>query len=170
MSLRLVRVDLANSEVEPLITSLLDTQTCPPSIFADLYNHRWPVEEDYKLILSRFELENWTGLSQEAIYQDFYATIFTKNMAAILARPTQQTINLQTTARKYRYQPNMTHLVSKLKDTIVYLFTDHHLPPLLHSLWRLIIQTVEPVRPNRSFPRHKRAHRRRFPMKYKSTR
>ncbi|MHC4686915.1 MAG: IS4 family transposase [Planctomycetota bacterium] len=170
LPLRLVRVDLPNSEVELLITSLLDTETVPHSMFGDLYNHRWPVEEDYKLIHSRFELENWTGLSTEAICQDFHATIFTKNMAAILAHPAQQTINLQTTARKYRYQPNMTHLVSKLKDTIVYLFTDHHLPPLLHSLWRLIIQTVEPVRPNRSFPRNKRVHRRRFPMQYKSTR
>ncbi|MCB0198095.1 MAG: hypothetical protein KDJ65_39500, partial [Anaerolineae bacterium] len=96
--------------------------------------------------------------------------IFTKNLATILAQPTQQTIDLLTAARKYRYQPNMTHLVSKLKDTIVYLFTDPQLPPLLHSLWQLIIQTVEPVRPNRSFPRYKRVHRRRFPMHYKSTR
>lgn len=170
LTLRLVRVDLSDTEVEILITSLLDTDIYPHSIFADLYNHRWPIEEDYKLILARFELENWTGLSKEAIYQDFYATIFTKNLAAILAQPVQQTIDLQASSRKYRYQPNMTHLVSKLKDTIVYLFTDHHLPPLLHRLWRLIIQTVEPVRPNRSFPRIKRVHRRRFPMRYKSTR
>lgn len=170
LPLRLIRVDLADTEVEVLITSLLDTELYPPPLFADLYNHRWPIEEDYKLILARFELENWTGLSQEAIYQDFHATIFTKNLATILAQPTQQTIDLLTAARKYRYQPNMTHLVSKLKDTIVYLFTDPQLPPLLHSLWQLIIQTVEPVRPNRSFPRYKRVHRRRFPMHYKSTR
>lgn len=170
LSLRLVRVDLADTEVEVLITSLLDSQSYPPPIFADLYHHRWPVEEDYKLILTRFELENWTGLSKEAIYQDFHATIFTKNLATILAQPVQQTIDQQTASRKYHYQPNMTHLVSKLKDTIVYLFTDRHLPSLLHSLWRLIIQTIEPVRPNRSFPRNKRVHRRRFPMSYKSTR
>lgn len=170
LSLRLIRVDLSDTEVELLITSLLDTETYPGAIFADLYHHRWPVEEDYKLILAHFELENWTGLSQEAIYQDFHATIFTKNLAAILAQPAQQAIDRQTSSRKYRYQPNMTHLVSKLKDTLVYLLTDHPLPPLLHRLWRLIVQTIEPIRPNRSFPRIKRVHRRRFPMTYKSTR
>jgi hypothetical protein len=170
LTLRLVRVDLADSEVEVLITSLLETEIYPQPVFGDLYNHRWPVEEDYKLIFARFELENWTGLSIEAIYQDFYATIFTKNLATILALPAQQTIDSQTVSRKYRYQLNMTNLVSKLKDTVVFLFTECHLPPLLHSWWRLIIQTIEPVRPNRSFPRIKRVHRRRFPMKYKSTR
>lgn len=170
LTLRLVRVDLSDTEVEVLITSLLDTEIFPQPIFADLYNHRWPIEEDYKLILARFELENWTGLSKEAIYQDFHATIFTKNLATILALPAQQTVDQHTASRKYRYQLNMTHLVSKLKDTVVYLFIDHHLPPLLHSWWRLIIQTIEPLRPNRSFPRHKRVHRRRFPISYKSTR
>lgn len=170
LTLRLVRVDLSDTNVEVLITSLLEPEIYPQPVFADLYNHRWPIEEDYKLILSRFELENWTGLSQEAIYQDFHATIFTKNLANILALPAQQSLDRQTATTKYRYQLNMTNLVSKLKDTIVYLFTERHLPPLLHSLWRLIIQTVEPVRPNRSFPRKKRVHRRRFPVSYKSTR
>ena len=169
LTLRLVRVDLSATDVEVLLTSLLDTQLYPQPIFGDLYHHRWPIEEDYKLILARFELENWTGLSKVAIYQDFHATIFTKNLAAILAQPTQQTLDRQTRSRKYRYQPNMTHLVSKLKDTIVYLFTDHHLPSLLQALWDLIITTIEPVRPNRSFPRIKRVHRRRFPINYKST-
>lgn len=170
LTLRLIRVDLSDTEVEVLITSLLETEIYPHSIFADLYNHRWPIEEDYKLILSRFELENWTGLSKEAIYQDFYATIFTKNLATILALPAQQTVDQQTVSRKYRYQLNMTNLVSKLKDTVVYLFTDHPLPSLLNSWWSLIIQTIEPVRPNRSFPRNKRVHRRRFSISYKSTR
>lgn len=170
LTLRLVRVDLSDTEVEVLITSLLDTELYPHLLFGNLYNHRWPIEEDYKLILSRFELENWTGLSKEAIYQDFYATIFTKNLAAILALPAQHSIEPLAASRKYRYQLNMTNLVSKFKDTIVYLFTDRHLPPLLHSWWHLIIQTIEPVRPHRSFPRKKRVHRRRFPMSYKSTR
>ena len=170
LTLRLVRVDLADPDVEVLITSLLDTDIFPQPVFANLYHQRWPIEEDYKLILARFELENWTGLSQEAIYQDFHATIFTKNLATILAQPTQPTIDRQTAARQYRYHPNLTHLVSKFKDTIVYLFTDRHLSALLHRWWQLIIQTIEPVRPNRSFPRNKRVHRRRFPINYKSTR
>jgi hypothetical protein len=170
LTLRLVRVDLSETEVEVLITSLLDVKLYPQPIFGDLYNHRWPIEEDYKLILARFELEHWTGLSQEAIYQDFYATIFTKNLASILALPAQHSVETLTASRKYRYQLNMTNLLSKLKDTIIHLFSDAHLPPLLQAWWHSIIQTVEPIRPGRSFPRKKRVHRRRFPVSYKSTR
>lgn len=170
LTLRLVRVDLSETEVEVLITSLLDVDLYPQPIFGDLYNHRWPIEEDYKLILARFELENWTGLSQEAIYQDFHATIFTKNLATILALPAQHSVESLTASRKYRYQLNMTNLLSKFKDTIVYLFSDFAVPPLLQAWWHSIIQTVEPVRPGRSFPRKKRVHRRKFPVSYKSTR
>ena len=32
----------------------------------------------------RLEVENWSGTSVEAIYQDFHATLFTKNLSALL--------------------------------------------------------------------------------------
>ena len=119
---------------------------------------------------SRLEVENWSGTSKEAIYQDFHATIFTKNLAAILAQPAQIVVEHNTSTRKHRYQVNMTNLISKLKDTVLYLFHDVNVLPLLGSIWRQMLQTIEPIRPNRSFSRKKKIHKRRFPMNYKSTR
>ena len=84
LTLRLVRVELSTGEVEVLITSLLDMQLIPHDQFSDLYHNRWPVEEDYKVIKSRIEVENWSGKTVLAIYQDFHAKVFTKNLTAIL--------------------------------------------------------------------------------------
>lgn len=170
LQLRLVRVELPTGEVEVLITSLLDAACFPYEVFKELYSLRWPVEEDYKVMKSRLEVENWSGISQEAVYQDFHATVFTKNLAAILAQPAQFVVEQNTSTRKHRYQVNMTNLISKLKDTIVYLFRDADVLPLLGSVWRQMLQTIEPIRPNRSLPRKKKIHKKRFSMNYKSTR
>ena len=47
--------------------------------------------------------------------------VCTKNHTAILAHPAQQTVDVQNEHRQYRYQINLTNLISKMKDTIVYL-------------------------------------------------
>jgi len=170
IAVRLVRIELPSGEVEVLATSLLDSQHFPYEVFKELYPLRWPVEEDYKQMKSRLEIENWTGISVEAIYQDFHAAVFAKNMAAILAQPAQKVVFQQSSSKKYRYQVNMTNLLSKMKDTIVHLFQDVEILPLLQRLWRQMIKTIEPVRPNRSVPRIKRVKRKRYPMNYKPTR
>lgn len=170
LTLRLIRVDLPSGEVEVLATSLLDTQRFPTACFAALYQQRWPVEEDYKQLKSRLELENWSGLSPQAIRQDFYATLFSKNFAAILAQPVQPVVAVQTATRKYTYQVNMTNLLSKLKDTIVLLFSQNHIHSLFDALWRQMLSTIEPVRKHRLFPRKKSFRRRRFPSTYKPIR
>jgi len=40
----------------------------------------------------------------------------------------------------------------------------------LHNLWLLMINTIEPVRPDRSYPRIKRVKPKKFPICYKPTR
>lgn len=169
LTLRLVRVDLPN-EVEVLATSLYDQQRFPTACFAELYQQRWPIEEDYKRLKSRLELENWSGLSPQAVRQDFYATLFTKNLAAILAHPAQQVVATQSVTRKHPYQVNMTNLLSKLKDTVVLLFSRPDIRRYLHALWQQMIHTIEPVRKGRTKPRKSSVRRHRFPTTYKPTR
>jgi hypothetical protein len=72
LKLRLLRIH-NGPDVQILITSLIDTQLYPIDIFNDLYHSRWPVEEDYKAIKCRMELENFTGKSVHSVYQDFHA-------------------------------------------------------------------------------------------------
>lgn len=170
ITVRLVRLELDSGQVSVLVTSLVDCQAFDHSLFQDLYSHRWPVEDDYRQMKVRLEVENWTGTSVEAIYQDFHATVFTKNLAAILAQPAQQCVAQQSQHKKYSYQVNMSNLFSKMKDTVVLLFVKLNPVPLLQRLWAQMTSTVVPIRPNRSFERKKRLKPRRFPMNYKPLR
>jgi len=167
---RLIRVELPTGEIEVLATSLLDEVRFPHATFQALYHQRWPVEEDYKVIKSRLEVENWNGKSVTAVYQEFHASVFSKNLAAILAQPAQRVVDQRYEHRQYAYQINLTNLISKMKDTIVYLLHDTDIWAILHTLWAQMIKTVEPIRPGRSFPRQKRVKPKRFVMNYKAVR
>ncbi|MBF0509185.1 MAG: IS4/IS5 family transposase, partial [Deltaproteobacteria bacterium] len=167
--LRLIRIDLPKRQHVVLITSLLDTNLYPYEIFEELYRMRWPVEEDYKLMKCRIEIENFSGKSVESVYQDFHAKVFTMNLAAALAHPAQQAVD-EDNDRKYKYQVNMTHIMSIVKDTVVLLFTRSNISVLLRRLLDLFSKTIEPVRPDRKYPRNIKVNRKRFHLAYKPTR
>lgn len=170
LTLRLIRIELDNGDIEVLATSLLDSKTYPASLFKELYHQRWPVEEQYKVFKARIEVENFSGKSVLAVYQDFHAKVFTANLTAILARPAQEVVTQGDAEKKYSYRVNMTNAISKMKDTLVLLFQRDNVLSLLHDLWQLMIKTIEPIRPNRSYPRTKRVKPKRFPVCYKPTR
>lgn len=170
LTLRLIRIELDDGEIEVLATSLLDDAQYPVSIFKELYHLRWPVEEDYKVMKSRIEVENWSGKSVLAVYQDFHAKVFTKNLTAMLAHPAQQVVEQESQGKKYIYHVNMVNAFSKIKDTLVLLLQRSTIRPLLEHLWQQMTQTVEPVRPGRSFPRTKRVKAKKFAFSYKPIR
>ena len=170
IKIRLVRIELESGSVEVLMTSLIDLERFPIELFKELYHQRWGVEEDYKLLKSRLEMENWTGKTVTSVYQDFHATMFTKNFAAMLAHPAQDEVEIKTVGLKYRYQINQTNLLSKLKNSILKLLSFIDPRDWLEALWDQMIRTREPIRPGRSFPRNKKVKRKRFSTNYKSTR
>jgi hypothetical protein len=170
ITVRLLRIELNSGEIEVLITSLLDQARYSYAAFKDLYHQRWPVEEDYKVLKLRVEVENWSGKSTLSIYQDFHAKVFTANLAALLAHPAQKEVALQSQSKQYTYQINFSHLLSKMKDTVVRLLRCPVIEDILDSLWQIMLHTVEPIRPGRKFPRNKTGRVRRFAMVYKPLR
>jgi len=170
ITVRLLRIELDQGQIEVLITSLLDQAAYPYAVFKDLYHQRWPVEEDYKVIKLRVEVENWSGKSALSIYQDFHAKVFTANLTAILAQPAQQEVARQSQSKLYTYQVNFTHLLSKMKDTVVLLLRGSAIENILASLWQIMVHTIEPIRPGRRYPRNKTGRIRRFAMAYKPVR
>lgn len=156
ISVRLIRIPIQGAEDTVLMTSLLDGQLYPYSLFLDLYHLRWGIEENFKTMKSRLEIENFTGKSVESIYQDFHAKILAMNLAAVLIRPAQEQLDQEESSeRPYRYQINFTFSLSCLKDTLVLLFQRNRPHRLLQKLFLLFRKSVEPIRPNRSFPRKK---------------
>lgn len=170
IKIRLIRVELDNGETEILMTSLLDKNLYPCEVFKELYHKRWPVEEDYKTMKSRIEVENFSGKSVESVYQDFHAKVFTANLTAAMIHPAQNTVEQQTQERQYSYQVNLSQALSKMKDTVVLLFNSSNIFRLISNLFDLFIKTIEPIRPNRKFQRKKSIKKQGFYPCYKPIR
>lgn len=172
LKLRLIRVELETGESEVLITSLTDKEKYPHEIFSDLYHQRWPVEEDYKIMKSRIEIGNWSGKSVRSVYQDFHAKVFTKNFTAMMAHSVKEKVDNNCDGLKYKYQINITQALSKIKDTIVLLFNRPCciMEELLIKIRKILIKTIEPVRPGRKFPRKHKVSLKRFYPCYKPIR
>ena len=170
LTVRLIRIDLDNGEVEVLVTSLLAPREYPRSLFKKLYHLRWGVEESYKFFKSRLELENFSGKSALSVYQDFHAKIFTANLTAILAHPAQKVVKEQSRNKKYAYRINFTQALSKMKNTIVLFFQKPSITEILRRFQNVITRTIEPVRPNRKYPHKERIRPKKFSMSYKPIR
>jgi len=170
LQVRLLRIVLDSGEIEVLATSLVDSTAYPHAQFKELYHQRWPVEEDYKVIKLRAEVENWSGKSTLAVQQDFYAKIFTINLTVILTQPAQTQVTHQSETKRYAYRVNFAYALSLMKDTVVHLLRQSAISDLLTALWQAMMRTTEPIRPGRKAPRRKGQRRKRFSMCYKSAR
>ena len=71
--IRLIRKTNRKGEVQVFCTSLIDSQVYSRKAILNLYKQRWGIEEAYKLIKSRLEVADFSGLTSWAIQQDFYA-------------------------------------------------------------------------------------------------
>ncbi len=149
LKLRFVRIELETGEIEVLVTNILEG--IEHVEFVDLYHKRWFVEESYKQMKSRVEIENFTGKSPLAVRQDFYAKIFTGNLTAILSFSVHDKISELIKNRKRKYQLNFTQALGKMKNTVVLLFVRpmENVKQYINQLWDLFLANIEMVRPNR---------------------
>ena len=168
LKLRLIRIE-NDGKVAILITSLTDTQQYPIDIFNDLYHDRWPIEEDYKTIKCRMDLENFSGKSALSVYQDFHAKVFVKNLVAVMAFPVKDVLDNLNDTKMYRYQINFTQALSKSKGVVALLLHDlsRKIRRLIADLQYIFQRTVEPIRPGRKYPRKHKAMPRKFFLQYK---
>ena len=162
---RLVRVELSSGEPEVLITSLLDTQKYPHAVFGDLYHQRWGIEEGYKFLKCRVEIENFSGKSVHAVMQEFHAKIVTGNLTALNAYQAQSEI--PEAPNRHRVRVNFSHAIASMKNTIVRLLTAANPWPILAAYLNVLRRTVEIVRPGRSAKRLNKLLSPRHRMNYK---
>jgi len=154
IKVRLIRVILDDGSVEVLATSLLNIKKFPRKTFLNLYHQRWFIEEDYKVMKSRLEVENFSGYSVEAIQQDIYAKVLTKNMAAVAILEADVLAKVKYRHRKNKYQINFSYTLSQFKDNII-RFVLHLIP--LETIFEFIERlsnVVNAVRPGRKFERN----------------
>ena len=156
ITIRLVTVRLSTGELEVLATNLMDEELYPTDCFKELYHYRWGIETYYGLLKGRLDLENFSGLSSEAIRQDVHSTVFLSNLESILTRPANDQLQEQSRELKNRLQCNQAVCFHALKSQIIALLLSREpLPQLLEKLQQLFLNNPTAVRPDRKVPRRK---------------
>jgi hypothetical protein len=79
------------------------------------------VEEDYKILKYRLQIENFSGKTVHSVYQDFHAKVFSKNLTAVIATTSREEIIKKSENLKYHHQLNFAQALAKMKDTIVFI-------------------------------------------------
>lgn len=112
-TVRLIRVVTPNGRQYVLMTSLLDATAFPAQAFADLYHSRWRIEEAFKRIKHRLNLEHLSGISWLAAQQDFGAKMLCDNLNALAVFcATEQNLDAQV---RSGYRINRTYTFAHLK-------------------------------------------------------
>jgi hypothetical protein len=155
MALRAIRVTLSTGEIEVLVTNLLDRQKYPVTEFKDLYARRWGIETDFDFKKNVVEIENFSGVSVGAIYQDIFAKVLTQNIAMASAAAAQIIVDEKNVHRKRNYKVNITQAISKMKNLLVNFFVRFDVV-LFERYISILSLTTEAIRPGRTFTRRKR--------------
>ncbi len=167
LKVRLIKIELEDGKIEILCTSLLNKKKYLHRDFKELYHLRWQVEETYKLLKSRLEIEAFSGRTANSIYQDFYAKIFMMTLCATLSYPidekVRQEYKKEKTGNKNDQQINRTFALSTTRDNLINLFIKQIRQLTIDAMDSLIEKTREIVRPYRKNPRPK------YPKKKYST-
>jgi hypothetical protein len=156
LRVRLVTVRLVTGELEVLATSLLDPQQYPTAAFQEVYHWRWSHETYYGRLKGRLELENWSGTTEHAIRQDFYAAVFLSNLETVVCRCAEQELAHATAHRDQPAQLNRAVCLHTIKNQIIKLLAGRQ--PVKKVLARMIpLFQANPVsvRINRTVPRRK---------------
>ena len=167
---RLIRVELENGEVEILCTSLLDEKKYDYGQFQALYHRRWGIEEEFKLLKARVEVEAFSGKTAKSVKQDFYAKMYMMTLCATLSFPIAEKVRSEykneRTGNKYSQQINKTHALHVIKDNLINFFIKNIYSKALDISDYFIENTREVIRPGRRFERKKKP-RRNYYMNYK---
>lgn len=158
ITVRLVTVRLKSGELEVLSTNLLSEQNYPTAEFAELYHYRWGIETFYGVLKGRLDLENFSGLSSQAVRQDVFATVFLSNLESLLIAPAQEQLQQKSQKAKYRQQVNHAVSFHTIKSHLIeLLLSSEPLETVLPKLQSLFLGNPVVVRPDRLVPRKKRS-------------
>lgn len=149
---RLVRHVLPNGEARVLMTNLFDDKLYPAECFGELYHKRWGIEEAFKRLKHRLNLEHVTGLSQQAVSQDVAAKIVCDNLQALVSLTAHADADLPE-ERRINHAYAHTALKPLLPILLLGGKIGRKVGKLLRQLLALIARKTYRHRENRSKPR-----------------
>lgn len=166
VQVRLLKFTLPTGETEVLLTTLCDRQKYPREDLYTVYGWRWSDETYYDRIKNIFEVERFSGTSEQVIQQDFFGVIFLSTLESILTKSDQKLLNELDETRKTQTQAKVNRAVSyvSLVDEVVGLLLDERAHPkeTLGRLHKLFQKNPTRHRPGRKYDRPVLKHSRKL--------
>ena len=163
---RLLKFTLPTGETEVLLTTLCDLRQYPREEFYTVYGWRWSDETYYDRIKNIFEVERFSGESEQVIRQDFFGVIFLSTLESILTKSPQEVLSERDAARKTETKAKVNRAVSyvSLVDEAVGLLLDERVHPedALERLRHLFHKNPTRHRAGRKYDRPKLKHSRKL--------
>jgi CheY-like chemotaxis protein len=155
IKVRLVRVDLPCGEIEILMTTLLDSQIYPASMFKELYFLRWGIETYYDELKNKLKVEFFTGYSKSTIMQDFFCAIFISNLQSVIVNSLQEELKEKNRNTRLNYKINTNLSYGFLKNRVLeLLIKEAPLESVFNELENIFMQNTIPIRGNRNNERN----------------
>lgn len=166
--LRVIRIRLDNGTDEVLISNLFSKHFVTDD-FREIYHMRWGIEEKYKDLKNKLEIENFAGNSEIAVLQEFYATMFLSNIASMMAMDCTEEIEELNKDKdlKYQYKANISMTIAIMKFRLIDMLTvksQKKRERILDNIYYQLLIAVTPIRPNRSSERAIRHKSQKFPQ------
>lgn len=149
---RVVVIPLKTGEREVLITSLKNELFTIVDL-GNLYNMRWNIEECFNKLKVASELENFSGIHVEAIFQDFWAHMVMCNTLTLMILDKEEPLRPD---KLPKYKLNFSVILGatryKLRD---FFINECPIEEVYNIFNRLAQRAKVPVIPGRSFDRSK---------------
>ena len=156
IKVRLVKIVLDTGEIEILITNLYDKELFSIDDLKEVYSLRWGIETFYGCIKEELQLQQFSGIRKICIEQDFAANLFLFNLQCLIEKQSDDYLKTVNEKRKHNYKVNKNVSWASLKYRVVKLFIEKDTIAILSELQYLFQKHLEPVRPNRKYPRKKK--------------
>lgn len=168
VKIRVIKLNLSNGTEEILITNIF-SNSFNEQDFAEIYHMRWGIEEKYDDLKNKLEIENFSGTSNIAVLQEFYATMFLNNIASIMAMDCKEEIaeHCKDKELKYQYKANISITISILKFSLIEMFlckSQKKRDKILDNIYHQLLISVTPIRPNRTYKRNRKHKSQKYPQ------
>ena len=159
VEVRLLKFKLETGAEEVLLTTLCDKKKYRRKEFYEVYGWRWGDETYYDRLKNIFEIERFSGLSEESIKQEFYGVIFLATLESVLSQETETEMQEAAAERETKTMPQVNHAVSymALSAEVASLLGDRKksVKEILRELKHLFRQNPTRIRKGRKYAREK---------------
>ena len=130
------------------------------------------IEVKFDELKNRLQIQSFTGDTVISVEQDFYASIYLSNMAALVKNEANEIIahNNEDKNLKFEYKVNTNILIGNLKDSIVIMLLEDNSEnrhEMFQSIMQKIVKNMVPIRPGRSKVRKMGLKANKYPMNQK---